>query len=78
MFFQDKGFTNEPRRCKPCMASRHSGNRATVQTQVKCATCGCDAIVPFLPRRNEPVLCRECFRNQKVVSISQARLRNAS
>lgn len=72
MFFHDKGFKSEPKRCKACMAVRHSGRKAIVQTQIKCATCGSDAVVPFLPRRNEPVLCRTCFLDrEKTTKIVQ-------
>lgn len=78
VFFRERGFNHEPKRCKACKSSLPNGRRAVPQTQVRCAACGRSTIVPFVPRRNEPVLCRECFRTEKVVTISQARLRNVS
>ena len=62
LFFREKGFVNDPKRCKPCKALRANGKRQPrPETKVKCAICGRNTIVPFVPRRNEPVLCRECF-----------------
>ena len=74
LFFREKGFVNDPKRCKPCKALRANGKRRPrPETEVKCATCGRNTIVSFVPRRNEPVLCRACFLNRgkatKIVEI---------
>ena len=71
-FFREKGFS-DPKRCKPCQALRANGKRRPrPQTAVRCATCGQNTTVPFVPRRNEPVLCRECYLNRrKVVPIHE-------
>ena len=63
-FFKDKGFTNAPKRCKECKSLRLK-RRPMTETHVKCAECGNNTIVPFVPKRNRPVLCRQCFDNQR-------------
>jgi len=30
-----------------------------------CASCGVDTMVPFLPRKDRPIYCRECFNARK-------------
>jgi CxxC-x17-CxxC domain-containing protein len=60
IFFREKQFEHEPKRCKKCKAKR--GNiRARVETAVICAECGTSTIVPFVPREDRPVLCRVCL-----------------
>ena len=61
-FFQDKGFVNDPKRCKRCKAS--ATRKARVETQVTCFDCGIDTIVPFKPTGKRPVLCSSCFKKQ--------------
>jgi CxxC-x17-CxxC domain-containing protein len=68
LFFHDKQFRNEPKRCKSCKAKRvsvlGSGTRGYVKTETRtiCAACGKDTTVPFRPTQGRPVLCRECFQ----------------
>lgn len=74
-FFAEKGFTNEPTRCPSCRAARRNGggrsghrsdNRAErVMYDVICDGCGVTTQVPFQPRGDRPVYCRDCFYNQK-------------
>jgi CxxC-x17-CxxC domain-containing protein len=72
-FFEDKGFKNVPRRCKQCRAVCHGRKLRGVETSVTCAECGALTTVPFIPRRNTPVLCRACFGNgAKVPNILTA------
>ncbi|MBR6609117.1 MAG: zinc-ribbon domain containing protein [Oscillospiraceae bacterium] len=61
-FYAEKGFTNEPQRCKPCREARKNQVKGTKEyfTTV-CANCGKEARVPFKPREDRPVLCSECF-----------------
>ncbi len=61
-FYAEKGFQNEPQRCKPCRDARKSQNRAQKEyfTTV-CANCGKEAKVPFQPSNDRPVYCSECF-----------------
>ena len=61
LFFADKQFKNEPKRCKTCKAKR--ANR--VETQTTCSACGKDTTVPFRPTQGRPVFCKECFQQRK-------------
>jgi len=63
-FYAEKGFTNEPKRCKTCRANKkqHGGNRQATFTEVTCANCGAITQVPFTPRGDRPVYCRDCFQ----------------
>ncbi len=67
-FFQEKGFTNEPKRCPDCRQKRKSesygGSGYGTRRQmfpVTCADCGKDTEVPFEPRGDKPVYCRDCY-----------------
>ena len=60
IFFKEKHFEHEPKRCKKCKAKRVN-IRARVETAVVCAECGISTIVPFVPRKDRPVLCRMCL-----------------
>ena len=78
LFFHDKQFKNEPRRCKPCKTKRAtsigaaSGSAAyqKVETRTNCSQCGKDTTVPFKPTQGRPVLCRECFQRRPVPSAT--------
>ncbi len=61
-FYADKGFQNEPQRCKSCRDARKNATRGPREffTAV-CAKCGKDARVPFEPKSDRPVYCSECF-----------------
>jgi CxxC-x17-CxxC domain-containing protein len=65
IFFIEKQFQHDPKRCKTCKAKR-TNVRARVETRVTCAACGAPTIVPFVPREERPVLCRVCFYRQRV------------
>ena len=63
-FYAEKGFQNEPGRCPACRAARRAngGNRGERQMyEVICDGCGCTTQVPFQPRGDRPVYCRDCF-----------------
>lgn len=75
-FYADKGFTNEPKRCPDCrkkkkaqMGGGHGGgdfSRGPRQMfEITCANCGQKDTVPFQPKGDRPVLCRNCFRANK-------------
>jgi CxxC-x17-CxxC domain-containing protein len=74
LFFFDKQFKNDPKRCKPCK-SRRSGLAAAAngtgpaaaglsrtETRTTCSECGIETTVPFKPTQGRPVLCRQCFQ----------------
>ncbi len=65
-FYAEKGFQNEPQRCKACRDARKSQARSQREyfTTV-CARCGKEARVPFQPSNDRPVYCSECFAAMK-------------
>jgi len=71
MFFADKGFKNEPKRCKGCKGKRAQGaggnNYQRVETKTTCSQCGKETTVPFKPTQGRPVYCRECFQQRRTM-----------
>lgn len=78
LFFFDKQFKNDPKRCKLCKAKRAGlGRTAAVggavalplsrtETRTECSACGIETTVPFKPTQGRPVLCRSCFQMKRV------------
>lgn len=65
-FYAEKGFQNEPVRCKDCRANRkstRSGDREMYDAV--CAECGAPTKIPFQPRNDRPVYCSACFQKMK-------------
>jgi CxxC-x17-CxxC domain-containing protein len=80
-YHQQKGYTNEPRRCPSCRSARqtdrnggsnyssgYGGQREMFS--VTCSQCGKDAQVPFQPRGDKPVYCSDCFSSRRSSSGS--------
>jgi CxxC-x17-CxxC domain-containing protein len=78
LFFMDKQFKNDPKRCKPCKSRRSAtaSGAATAngpaaagisrtETRTECSECGVSTTVPFKPTQGRPVLCRQCFKNKR-------------
>ncbi|HTU83545.1 MAG TPA: zinc-ribbon domain containing protein [Candidatus Acidoferrales bacterium] len=73
-FFAIKGFTNKPSRCTDCRTARkagrgqsgNGGNRGGQREMFRatCSQCGGVAEVPFQPRGDKPVYCRDCFASR--------------
>jgi len=79
LFFHDKQFKNEPKRCKGCKAKRASAVGAgsssnsgyqKVETRTTCSGCGKDTTVPFKPTQGRPVFCRECFQQRRAAAAT--------
>ena len=68
-FYQQKGFQNAPVRCPACRAlkkARMDGDRGERQMfEITCSQCGKKDMVPFQPRGDRPVYCKDCFRKQR-------------
>ena len=75
LFFFDKQFKNDPKRCKPCKSRRAGGvaqagagpaaaGISRTETRTVCSACGVETTVPFKPTQGRPVLCRMCFQDQ--------------
>ena len=73
MFYAEKGFENEPQRCRDCRNARKA-QRSNGLGQVPsstaglremhdavCAQCGTATTVPFRPRGDRPIYCRTCY-----------------
>ena len=60
-FYAERGFQNEPQRCKACRDARKNAARGPREyfTAV-CAACGGEARVPFEPKSDRPVYCSGC------------------
>ncbi len=80
IFFYDKQFKNDPKRCKLCKAKRAGLGKAAsasgaaplpfsrTETRTSCSACGIETTVPFKPTQGRPVLCRSCFQMKRVPS----------
>jgi CxxC-x17-CxxC domain-containing protein len=74
LFFYEKQFKNDPKRCKPCKSLRSGLSAAAngtgpaaaglsrTETRTECSECGVQTTVPFKPTQGRPVLCRQCFQ----------------
>lgn len=61
-FYAEKGFVNEPQRCKECRNARKAAARGPREMHdAICANCGAACKVPFQPKEDRPVYCSECF-----------------
>ena len=67
-FYLEKGFENEPQRCRDCRTQRKSTRGTGAATgaaremhDAVCAQCGVATTVPFKPRGDRPVYCRNCY-----------------
>jgi CxxC-x17-CxxC domain-containing protein len=82
LFFVDKQFKNDPKRCKPCK-SRRSGigvaaagagpapaGLSRTETRTECSECGIVTTVPFKPTQGRPVLCRQCFKSKRPPGVA--------
>jgi len=71
-YFQQKGYTNLPKRCPACREARRSDRASSGSSHsgwqtrremypAVCAQCGKETQVPFQPRDDRPVYCGECY-----------------
>ena len=77
--YAERGFTNEPKRCRDCREKRKAqggggrgpgggggGGRPQRESyEAVCAECGVSTTVPFKPTQGRPVYCRDCFRSKR-------------
>jgi CxxC-x17-CxxC domain-containing protein len=72
-FYQQKGFQNPPSRCADCRKlkkQRMQGDREYFD--IVCSNCGKNDKVPFKPKGDRPVLCKDCFSAQKEGRLPEA------
>lgn len=61
-FYAEKGFVNEPQRCKDCRIARKNAAKGPRENhEATCAECGKSCVVPFKPTDGRPVYCSDCF-----------------
>ena len=77
LFFFDKQFKNDPKRCKQCKFNRAgiglkaagtgpaAAGLSRTETRTDCSACGIETTVPFKPTQGRPVLCRQCFQSNR-------------
>lgn len=81
LFFFERQFKNDPKRCKLCKAKRAGLARtpegdsplaalplSRTETRTECSSCGVQTTVPFQPTQGRPVFCRSCFQMKRVPS----------
>ena len=65
-FYAERGFQNEPKRCKACRDARKNAARGPRQLyDIICPICGAADQVPFEPKPERPPLCRACLDKQR-------------
>lgn len=65
-FYLEKGLLNEPHRCPSCRSHRRRERMSSREgATIICASCGNQALVPFVPKLDRPVYCGACFANQR-------------
>jgi len=82
MFYAEKGFENEPQRCRDCRNARKtqrangtlgstpsSNGGVREMFEAVCAQCGTTTTVPFKPRGDRPVYCRSCYSAMNAVRV---------
>ena len=75
--FANRGFTNDPKRCASCRATRRGDRYGDTgggsyrsygprqMFEVTCASCGRPAQVPFEPKGTRPVYCNDCYQKTR-------------
>ena len=67
-FYAEKGFQNEPQRCKACRDKRKNAGREQKQLfDAVCAECGKPCKIPFQPTNDRPVDCSDCFEARRTL-----------
>lgn len=83
LFFFDKQFKNDPKRCKGCKSKRSgtgvqagpgpaAAGLSRTETRTQCSECGVETTVPFKPTQGRPVLCRQCFQVKRPAAMPAA------
>jgi CxxC-x17-CxxC domain-containing protein len=79
LFYADRGFKNEPKRCRNCKSKRTPGaeiggsqSRSAPKafTSTVCSQCGKETTVPFKVTQGRPVYCRECFQQRRAAGTN--------
>ena len=87
-YHAERGYTNEPKRCPSCRQARRArpsyggggGGGGGMYDRppremhsITCSKCGKEDEVPFLPRGERPVYCRDCYNTRRESSYGGGR-----
>src|SRR5258707_6135882 len=75
LFFFDKQFKNDPKRCKPCKSKRSctglkagagpaAAGLSRTETRTACSACGIETTVAVKPTHRRTVLFRHCVHSK--------------
>ena len=65
-FYAEKGFQNEPIRCKACRNARKTQRNGEKEMyDAVCAQCGAPTKIPFVPKNDRPIYCSACFQARR-------------
>jgi len=65
-FYNERGFQNEPQRCKTCRDNRKAASKGPKEYhKTTCHECGGEALIPFEPKTDRPVYCSDCFAKSR-------------
>lgn len=62
-FFLEKGLQNDPKSCPDCrvrIRAIRNGKGSENCAVARCAECGLETVVPFVPKGYSPVYCTPC------------------
>ncbi len=69
-FYAQRGFENEPSRCKECRAAKKNAQKgAREMFPAVCKDCGAECQVPFKPTEGKDVFCSECFAKRRAERV---------
>ncbi len=69
-FYAEKGFQNEPVRCRDCRnARKNQRNSEREMFDAVCAQCGTATKIPFVPKNDRPIYCSDCFSQRRSVGM---------
>lgn len=72
-FYAEKGFENEPQRCKACRSARKAAGRTEYETfETTCSECGGVARVRVTLKNKPDILCSACFQKKKDAEAAAA------
>ena len=65
-FYAEKGFTNEPQRCKACRQARKNAAKTEREFfETVCAECGGIAKIPFKPVKAKATIAANALQKEK-------------
>lgn len=69
-FFAEKGFQQDPTRCKECRAKQRQ-DKVNRSAEITCRNCGKKETVTFQVTYPDYLLCDDCFNQLKAIGKNQ-------